>query len=351
MQPCACTEAESNHALPEPQNAATRESPRIAGSSLCAFRVRVLPRLFRSGSNKSEFIMEIITRTARLQSMAAKFAAESKPIGFVPTMGALHEGHLSLVREARRMSDAVVVSVFASSAQFAPREDYDRSPRDLARDADLLTPIGVDCLFAPPTDELFPKNFSTWVEVAELSDKLEGISRPNHFRGVTTAFLVLFNILKPKFVFMGQKDAQQTILVKKMIRDLHLSVEVVVMPTVRESDGLAYSSRNVALTPEDRRAAPVIYRALHMAEEMFSDGERSASKLSKAIRREIASEPSARIDYLAITDSERLEPLDDLSHQTALVSIAVYFGNTRLIDNVVLGDDRFRSKTGRLKLG
>lgn len=286
-----------------------------------------------------------------MQAVAAKFAAEERPIGFVPTMGALHEGHLSLIREARRMSDAVVVSIFVNPAQFGPREDFDRYPRSLARDADLLTPIGVDCLFAPPVEEIYPRGFSTWIDVGELSDKLEGTSRPGHFRGVATVLAILFNLIQPKFVFMGQKDAQQTVIVKKMVRDLHLPVEIVVMPTVREPDGLALSSRNLLLTPEERRAAPVIHRALRLAEEMFSDGERNASKLMKAIRKEIATEPQARIDYVSITDSERLEPLDDLSHQSALVSLAVYFGSTRLIDNVILSDEKFRSKTGRLKLG
>ena len=295
--------------------------------------------------------MDVITRTARLQAVAAKFAAEDRPIGFVPTMGALHEGHLSLVREARRMSDAVVVSIFVNPAQFSPREDFDRYPRDLTRDADVLTPIGVDCLFAPPVEEIYPKGFSTWIEVGELSGKLEGLSRSGHFRGVATVLAVLFNMIKPKFVFLGQKDAQQTIIVKKMVRDLHLPVEVVVMPTVREADGLALSSRNQYLTPEERRAAPVLYRALRVAEGMFTNGERNSARLGKAIRREIASEPLVRLDYLAITDTERLDQIDDLTHQPALVSVAAIIGRTRLIDNVILSDDRFRSKTGRLKLG
>jgi pantoate--beta-alanine ligase len=295
--------------------------------------------------------MEVITRAARMHSVALKFAAEEKPIGFVPTMGALHEGHLSLVREARRMADAVIVSIFVNPTQFRPGDDFDRYPRDLARDADLLTPIDVDYIFAPSAEEIYPKGFSTWVTVEGLSDKLEGAARPGHFRGVTTVLAILFNIIHPKFVFMGQKDAQQTVIAKKLVRDLHLPVEIVVLPTVREPDGLALSSRNQYLTPEERRAATVLYRALHQAEEMFADGEHHANRLIRAMQKEIAREHLARTDYIAITDTERLEPVEDLTGRTALVSLAVHIGSTRLIDNVILDDEKFRSKSGRLKLG
>ncbi|MEP7272003.1 MAG: pantoate--beta-alanine ligase, partial [Acidobacteriota bacterium] len=212
--------------------------------------------------------MEIITRAARLQAVTSKFEEEDKPVGFVPTMGALHEGHLSLVREARRMADAVIVSIFVNPAQFNQPEDFDKYPRDLARDADLLAPAGVDYIFAPPIEELYPKGFSSWVEVRDLSEKLEGLSRPNHFRAINTVLTILFNMIHPKFAFMGQKDAQQTVITKKLVRELHLPVEIVVMPTVRESDGLALSTRNFDLSPEERRAAPVLYRALHRAEEL-----------------------------------------------------------------------------------
>jgi pantoate--beta-alanine ligase len=295
--------------------------------------------------------MEIITRAARMHSVACKFAAEEKPIGFVPTMGALHEGHLSLVREARRMADAVIVSIFVNPTQFRPGEDLDRYPRDLARDADLLTPIDVDYIFAPSADEIYPKGFSTWVTVESSSDKLEGAARPGHFRGVATVLSILFNIIHPKFVFMGQKDAQQTVITKKLVHDLHLPVEIVVLPTVREADGLALSSRNQYLTPDERRAATVLYRALTRAEELFSDGERNASRLIRALQKEIARERLARTDYIAITDTERLDPLEDLSDRSALVSLAVFIGETRLIDNLILDDERFKSKSGKLKLG
>jgi pantoate--beta-alanine ligase len=295
--------------------------------------------------------MEVISRAARLQAVATKLAEEQNPIGFVPTSGALHEGHLSLVREARRMADAVIVSIFVNPAQFDKSDDFERYPRDLARDADLLTPIGVDYIFAPPVEDIYPKGFSTWVEVGEQSDKLEGASRPGHFRGVATALTILFNLIHPKFAFVGQKDAQQTVITKKLVRELHLPVEIVVMPTVREADGVALSSRNQDLSPEQRRAAPVLFRSLHVAEQMFAEGERSAARLNRAIRKELAAEPLARFDYLAITDTERLEPLDDLNDQRVLISLAAWFGETRLADNVILNDEKFKSKTGRLKLG
>ena len=210
--------------------------------------------------------MEIITKAAKMHQASLKLWEEQRPIGFVATMGALHEGHLSMVREARRMADAVVVSIFVNPAQFRSDREVDRFPRDLARDADLLTPLGVDYIFAPAAEEMYPKGFASFVEVEGLSGKLEGISRPGYFRGIATAMCVMFNIVQPTFVFMGQRDAQQTVIMKKLVRDLHLPVEIVPMPIVREADGLAYSSRNHGLSPEERNAAPVLYRALVLAE-------------------------------------------------------------------------------------
>ena len=295
--------------------------------------------------------MEIITRAARMQSLALKLAAEERSIGFVPTMGALHEGHLSLVREARRMSDAVIVSIFVNPTQFRQSENFERYPRNLARDADLLSPIGVDYIFAPAPEEIYPKCFSTWVEVSGLTETLEGAARPGHFRGVSTVLTILFNLIHPKFVFMGQKDAQQTVVAKKLVRELHIPGEIIVMPTIRDMDGLAYSSRNQLLSTEERRAAPVLFRALSRAQEAFADGERNAGRIVKAMQKELAREPRARVDYVAITDAERLEPLEDLNERTALVSLAVFFGPTRIIDNLILNDEKYKSKTGRLKLG
>ncbi len=295
--------------------------------------------------------MEIITKAARMRVVSGKLWDEQRSIGFVPTMGALHEGHLSMVREACLMTDAVIVSIFVNPAQFRSEREFAQYPRDLARDADMLAPIGVDYIFAPSDEEMYPRGFASHVEVEGLSDKLEGISRPGHFRGVATALSILFNLVHPKFVYMGQRDAQQTVIIKKLVRDLHLPVEIVVMPIVREADGLACASRNRHLSPDERRAAPVIYRALKLAEEMFADGERDPGRILKAVRKEIEKEPLAHIDYLAITDTEHLDPLNDLTDQNTLVLVAAYFGKNRLIDNLILSDEKVRSKTGRLKLG
>lgn len=293
--------------------------------------------------------MEIITKAAKMRLISRKLWAEEQSIGFVPTMGALHEGHLSMVRDARRLSDVVIVSIFVNPAQFETGKDFDSYPRDLARDADQLSPIDVDYIFAPGAEELYPPGFSSYVEIEGLSNKLEGQSRPGHLRGVTTALNILLNIVHPQFVFVGQRDAQQAAMVKKMVRELHLPVEVVVTAIAREADGLACSSRNELLSSTERLAAPVLYRALHLAEEMFADGERRAAKILKAVRKEIEKEPLARIDYVAITDMEKLDSLEDLENQKALVSVAAQFGKTRLIDNVVLKDARLKGKTGMLK--
>lgn len=295
--------------------------------------------------------MEIITKSAKMRTVSNKLRSEERSIGFVPTMGSLHEGHLSMVRESSRLSDVTIVSIFVDPGQFRSEKEFENFPRDLARDADCLTPIGVDYIFAPGYEEMYPPGFSSYVEVTGLSDRLEGVSRPGYFRSVTTALSILFNMVQPTFLFLGQRDAQQVVIVKRLIRDLHLPVEVVITPTVREDDGLACASRNRYLSPEERRAAPVLYRSIRIAEEMFADGERSVSRLLKAMRKEIEGEPLARIDYLAITDTEKLEEVDDLSDRPGLVSAAAYFGNTRLIDNVILSENRFKSKTGRLKLG
>ncbi|MEP7343384.1 MAG: pantoate--beta-alanine ligase [Acidobacteriota bacterium] len=295
--------------------------------------------------------MEIITKAARMRVVSRKLWTEESSIGFVPTMGALHEGHLSMVRDARRMTDAVIVSIFVNPTQFDSDREFDQYPRDLARDADMLTPIGVDYIFAPSAEELFPPGFSSFVEVEGLSNKLEGISRPGHFRNVTTALSTLINIVHPQYLFLGQRDAQQAVIVKKLVRDLQFPVEVMITAVARDPDGLACASRNIQLLAEERMAATVLYRALRLVQEMFRDGERNAGRLLKAMRKEIEKEPLARIDYLAVTDTERLDPLDDLTDRKALVSVAAYFGKTRLIDNAVLKDERFKGKTGKLKLG
>src|SRR5918998_5922867 len=248
--------------------------------------------------------MEIINRRQRMSSVSRKVRREQdKTIGLVPTMGALHDGHLSLVREARRMCDVVVISVFVNPTQFALGEDFEHYPRDLTKDAAVLTDYNVDYIFAPSIEEIYPKDFSTYVMVGGLSEQMEGVSRPGHFRGVATVVTVLLNIVRPDFAFFGQKDAQQTLIVKRLVRDLAFDIEVVVLPTVRESSGLALSSRNSYLAPDDRRAAAVLYRALSQAREVYNEGERSGSRLAETVRATVAAEPLARLDYVNVTDA------------------------------------------------
>lgn len=288
--------------------------------------------------------MEIINRRQRMSSVARKLRRDDKTIGLVPTMGALHEGHLSLVREARRMCDVVIVSVFVNPAQFGPGEDFERYPRDLASDAAKLTDYNVDYIFAPSTDEIYPKNFSTYVTVENISDQLEGSVRPGHFRGVATVLTILFNVIRPEFAFFGQKDAQQTLVVKRMVRDLSIDTEIVVLPTIREDSGLALSSRNAYLSEDEHDAAAVLRRALSKAETAFDEGERSAKRLYELVRSEIEKEPLARLQYISINDQETLEKVDKLDERPAIISLAAFFGKTRLIDNVVLSQST-RQKT------
>jgi pantoate--beta-alanine ligase len=282
--------------------------------------------------------MEIINRRQRMMSVARKLRREeNRTIGFVPTMGALHAGHLSLIHEARAMCDVVVVSVFVNPAQFGPAEDFSSYPRDLTRDAALLAEYNVDYVFAPTVEEIYPPGFSTYVTVEGLSNQLEGASRPEHFRGVTTVVAILLNVVKPDFAFFGQKDAQQAILIKRMVRDLAFSAEIVVVPIVREESGLALSSRNNYLDDGQRRAAAVLNRALSKARESYEEGEHSAAHLIEIARATIEKEPLARMDYVSVNDAETLEKLEKIDDRPALVSLAVFIGETRLIDNVVLG--------------
>ena len=292
--------------------------------------------------------MEIINRRQRMYSVARKVRREQdRSIGLVPTMGALHDGHLSLVREARRMCDVVVVSIFVNPTQFAPGEDFDRYPRDLTKDTTILADYNVDYIFAPPPEEVYPKGFATYVTVEGLSEQLEGAARPGHFRGVATVLAVLFNIVRPDFAYFGQKDAQQTLIVKRLVRDLAFDTEIVILPTVREDSGLALSSRNAYLNGEDRRAATILYRALSRAEAAYLSGERSARKLAEGVRSEIETEPRARLEYVSVTDADTLERLDKLDDRSVLVAVAARIGQTRLIDNIVLNKHK---GTGPLKL-
>ena len=250
-------------------------------------------------------------------------------------MGALHEGHLSLVRASKARCDVTAVSIFVNPLQFGPSEDLAKYPRTLERDARLLEELGVDLLFVPGVVEMYPQGATTYVVVEGLSDKLDGASRPGHFRGVTTVVAKLFEVVRPDFAFFGQKDAAQAAVLRKMVGDLNLDVELVVCPIVRESDGLAMSSRNVYLSPEQRKQALVLHRSLMSVQEAAEAGERSAANLIDIGKQVIAKEPGARLDYFAIVDPATLDPVDDIS-SGALVAVAAYVGATRLIDNILL---------------
>jgi len=291
--------------------------------------------------------MEIINRRQRMASVARRLRREEdKTIGLVPTMGALHEGHLSLVREARRMCDVVVVSVFVNPAQFGPGEDFQRYPRDLTGDTTKLSDYNVDYIFAPAPEEVYPKNFSTYVTVEGLSEPMEGVARPGHFRGVATVLTVLFNTIRPDFAFFGQKDAQQTLVVRRLVRDLAFDLEVVVLPTVREQSGLALSSRNAYLGEDGRRAAAVLYRALSQAREVYLEGERNPKRLAEAVRSQFDSEPRARLEYVGVVDAETMEKFDRLPEdRPVLIALAAHVGQTRLIDNIVIQPARQKTRT------
>jgi pantoate--beta-alanine ligase len=277
--------------------------------------------------------MEIVETISGFRQARARFGR----LGLVPTMGYLHEGHLSLVRQARAECGAVAVSIFVNPTQFGPREDLSRYPRDLDRDLRLLRQEQVDLVFVPSVAEIYPGGFSTFVEVREVTDMLEGAVRPGHFQGVATVVCKLFNIAQPTRAYFGQKDAQQTVVVRKMVRDLDMPLEVVVVPTMREPDGLAMSSRNVYLSPEQRRAATALYRALSAASERYAAGERGAEALRRAMRAVLDTEPLASPEYISVADPLTLRELDHVGAAGALCSLAVRFGATRLIDNMVLG--------------
>ena len=280
--------------------------------------------------------MEIINRRARMSSLTRKLRRENKTIGFVPTMGALHEGHLSLVEEARQMCDVVIVSIFVNPAQFNENTDFNKYPRDLTADAERLTEYQVDYIFAPEEQEIYGENFSTYVYVEGLTETLEGASRPGHFRGVATVVTILFNTIRPDYAFFGQKDAQQVAVIKRLTRDLGFDTEIIVGRTVREESGLAMSSRNARLSPEERQKASIIYQALRKAKLAVREGERNAARLVEILREIIETEPLARIDYVAVVDDETLEPIERIGENAALITVAVRFGDTRLIDNTVI---------------
>jgi pantoate--beta-alanine ligase len=257
-------------------------------------------------------------------------------VGLVPTMGYLHEGHLSLVRRAREECDHVVVSIFVNPTQFGPQEDLSKYPRDLDRDLSLLEPLGVDLVWMPTEDAMYPPGYQTWVEVEAITRPLEGAMRPGHFRGVTTVVAKLFNGVQPHKAYFGQKDAQQAAVIRQMTRDLSYPTEIVVCPIVREPDGLAKSSRNVYLDPEQRKAATVLSRSLRAAQVAYENGEREAETLRRKMKEVLAGEPLANVQYISCADYDTLEELETVTGKT-LLSMAVYIGKTRLIDNIVLG--------------
>jgi pantoate--beta-alanine ligase len=290
--------------------------------------------------------MEIINRRQRMASVARKLRREEdKTIGLVPTMGALHEGHLSLVREARRMCDVVVVSVFVNPTQFGPSEDFERYPRDLTGDTTKLSDYNVDYIFAPHADEMYPKGFATYVNVEGLSETMEGAARPGHFRGVATVLTVLFNTVRPDFSFFGQKDAQQTLVVRRLVRDLAFDIEVVVLPTIREQSGLALSSRNAYLTEEQRAAASVLYKSLSQAKEVYMEGERNPKRMAEVVRSQVEAEPLTRLEYVGVVDAETMEKFDRIPEDRAvLIALAARVGRTRLIDNIVIQPARQKTR-------
>lgn len=279
--------------------------------------------------------MKQLTTIAATKAACREVTRSGKTLGLVPTMGALHEGHRSLARASKSRCQVTAVSIFVNPLQFGPSEDLAKYPRSLERDVAMLEELGVELLFLPSVEEMYPAGARTRVLVEGLSDKLDGASRPGHFLGVTTVVSKLFEIVRPDLAFFGQKDAAQVAVLRKMVRDLDMDVEVIVCPIVREKDGLAMSSRNAYLTPEQRQQALVLYRSLMRVQTAADRGERDAAKLRQVGERVIAEEPGARMDYFAIVDPETLEPVQDTS-RGALVAVAAYVGNTRLIDNIVL---------------
>ncbi len=276
--------------------------------------------------------MKVVETIAEMRRLRLEL---TEPVGFVPTMGYLHDGHLALVKRARVKNPSVVVSIFVNPTQFGPQEDLASYPRDTQRDLALLEKEKTDIVFMPSAAEMYPPQFNSWVEIDKVTERLEGASRPGHFRGVTTVVAKLFNIVQPTKAYFGQKDAQQAIVIRKMAADLNMNLEIVTSPTVREPDGLAMSSRNTYLSPEQRQAAVVLYQALNLAQQLWSQGEKDAEKLRQEMTGLIQKQPLATIDYVSVANTETLDELDEVK-PPALVSMAVKIGKTRLIDNVVL---------------
>jgi pantoate--beta-alanine ligase len=275
--------------------------------------------------------VKVVETIAEMRQLRQQLAG---PVGFVPTMGYLHEGHLSLVRQARAENPSVVVSIFVNPTQFGPHEDFKSYPRDAKRDLAMMEPM-TDVVFTPSAAEMYPETFNSWVEVGGITERLEGAARPGHFRGVTTVVTKLFNIVQPTRAYFGQKDAQQAVVIKKMVSDLNMSLEIVTLPTVRENDGLAMSSRNTYLNPKQRRAATVLYKSLNLAQEIWSQGEKEVGAIRHEMTELIKKEPLVDIEYISFANSETLKEAHRVK-PPVLVSMAVKIGKTRLIDNVVL---------------
>lgn len=276
--------------------------------------------------------MELVETIARMKALRRGIPGT---VGFVPTMGYLHEGHISLVKKAKADNSVVVVSIFVNPTQFGPTEDFKTYPRDLEHDIVMLRKVNTDIVFIPSNEEMYPPGFNSWVEVKKLTDPLEGKVRPGHFKGVTTIVAKLFNIIEPTRAYFGQKDAQQALVIKKMVSDLNMSMEIIVSSTVRERDGLAMSSRNTYLNPQERKAATVLYKALTRAQQLHDNGESNTEHLRQEMVAIINEEPLATIEYVSIADAQSLEELTEVD-RPALVSMAVRIGKTRLIDNIML---------------
>ncbi|NSW89991.1 MAG: pantoate--beta-alanine ligase [Firmicutes bacterium] len=279
--------------------------------------------------------MKIIKSIKEMKDIIKQEKTFGKTIGLVPTMGFLHEGHLSLIRTSSSKDDIIIVSIFVNPTQFGPNEDYDKYPRDLKRDVSLAEDAGADLIFAPDVEEMYPQGYKTYVNVENITEVLCGKSRPGHFRGVTTVVAKLFNIIQPDRAYFGLKDAQQYIVIKKMVEDLNMNLEVVPCPIVREADGLAMSSRNIYLSIEERKAALILSKSLFEAEDMVKSGERNAEKILERIYSIISSEKLANIDYIEAVNADTLEKISEIKGKV-LIALAVKIGNTRLIDNIIV---------------
>lgn len=279
--------------------------------------------------------MKTIENISRMSTFVKMMKKEGKSIGLVPTMGYLHEGHASLLKAAKKHTDVVVMSIFVNPKQFGPNEDFEKYPRDLRRDEEMAREAGVDVIFYPSLEDMYPDDYATYVTVEMLTSKLCGESRPGHFSGVATVVTKLFNIVRPDVAYFGQKDLQQALMIKKMVEDLNMGIEIKMMPIVREKSGLAMSSRNIYLSENQKKDAVILYQSLKTAEALVKEGETDAKKIIKTIEEMIKSKPSARIDYAVIVDAKEMKSLRTISGE-AVIALAVFFGNTRLIDNIIV---------------